>query len=53
MLYPRLEGENILTKVTRKQIKWPQNMSVETPKLKDTPLLINPSLFSFCVFYRL
>lgn len=40
ILYCRLEGDNILIKVTRKQIKWPQNMGLETPKLKDTTLLL-------------
>lgn len=44
----RLEEDNILIRVMRKQIKWPQNMSLETPKLKDMTLLINMSLFSFC-----
>lgn len=42
----RLEGDNILMKVMmRKQIKWPQNVSLETTKLKDTTLLINEFIF--------
>lgn len=52
VLYYKLEGDNILIKVTRKQIKWPQNMSLETLKLKYTTLLIN-ILFSFYFFYSL
>lgn len=36
----RLEGDNILMKVTRKQIKWPQNVSQA-----QTTLLINGFIF--------
>lgn len=41
----RLEGDNILIKVMRKQIKWSQNVSLETTKLKYTTLLINELIF--------